>query len=1037
MVMKNNFFYSIFPLRLKIRYCILISCFLMSFVVLSQNHRVVGNVYDSNGVPIIGATIKIKSSSLGTVTDEKGQFIFENLDPNAILEISYVGYQNLEYPVNNQTNLSIELNEDTELLDEIVVVGYGTQRKVNLTGAVTSIDISKVAETRPLTNLSTSLAGLAPGLFVRSSNNDPGSSASLLVRGQGTLSNSAPLVIIDGVEGDISRIAPQDVANISVLKDAASSAIYGSRAANGVILITTKRGELGKIVINYDGYYSSQSVSKKMPFVSNSVRYMELTNEAAKNSNMAQVFSNENIELWRQNEGGDPLLWPNSDWNDMLFRSTSVMNHNFSASGGTESLKSYISFNYSSSPGIIENTGYERYSVRSSNQLTVTPWLEIGLNLNGTITDKDRGSSRLASMFENSTTAVPTVVARHPDGRFGATNNSEDNPGASAPNVLDRIGDDNSHTVNTKLYFNLNPIEGLNMDGSYNYNFFVNKLTTIPVQIDKWNFQTNTISAPGSNTVLFVENQESRNVRNFMDFTTSYEKNVLNDKLYYKVMIGASQEQYKAETFFASKQNLIDAGLTQIDAATGAMNATGNLTDWAMASVFGRVNLSWLDRYLFEFNVRRDGSSRFLENNRWGTFPSASAAWRISEEPFLDAANEEWLDNLKLRVSYGSLGNNATSNYESIPILGVAKYVLNNVPTLGFYQPRIANSNLTWETTTVSNLGIDFGFFKNKLSGSIDVYDKFTHNILINLPAPFVHGNAGLPTQNSAQVRNRGLEVNLGWRDNIDEFGYFFETNFSYNKNKVEKFKGDEYSLNGIYMIKEGLPINTAYILEVDRIVQTQEDLNLVQQMVDNAQLDENGNKMSAFPFGIPKMGDFLYKDTNNDGLINDNDRVNVGSGSNPLFFYSFSIGANYKGFDASVFMDGVGGTKEYFSNDFYTPILRWTRIINGEIADGRWYEGRNTPATYPRLMMEGNTLNLRSSDFWYKSNSFFKIRNIQVGYTLPQNVVSKIDVTRLRLYVGLENYFTFSKWNGLDPEVPGMNYPSMKQAVFGINLTL
>ena len=322
-------------------------------------------------------------------------------------------------------------------------------------------------------------------------------------------------------------------------------------------------------------------------------------------------------------------------------------------------------------------------------------------------------------------------------------------------------------------------------------------------------------------------------------------------------------------------------------------------------------------------------------------------------------------------------------------------------------------------------------FFKGRL------YNKLTDDILISLPAPAVHGTSSIPKQNSAEVENKGMEVTLSWKDEINDFNYFVETNFTFNKNKVTKFKGDEYSLSGTQMIKEGLAINTDYVLKVDRIVQTQADLDLVQQMIDNAPLDPKTNaKMNPFPFGTPQMGDFLYKDMNGDGLVNSDDRVNVGDGPNPQLMYSISLGASYKGFDFSVSMDGVSKIKQFFYNTYYTPQLRWSRIINREVADGRWYEGRTTPATYPRFMLEGDSRNLQSSDFWLQDASYFKIRNIQLGYSLPQNLISRIDLTRLRIYGGLENYFTFTKFKGMDPEVPGMAYPSMKQIVLGINLS-
>lgn len=1004
----------------------------------AQNKAVRGVVTDNQGTPLPGVTIRVQGMNLGTMTDMNGQFTLSNVPSNGKLEVSYIGMVTQVLDIEGRSSLDVRLTEDVESLDEVVVVGYGSQKKVNLTGAVSSVDIGKVAVSRPITNLSSGLVGLASGLYVRNGSNDPGNNASLLIRGQGTLNNSSPLIIIDGVEGDISRIPPQDIENISVLKDAASSAIYGSRAANGVILITTKQGKRGKLSINYDAYYAAQKVGHLMPFVSNSVEWMELINEAAKNSKQSQIYSDKNIQLWKEHANDDPILWPNSSWNDGVFRTANTMNHNLSASGGTEKIQSFISFNYANNPGIIENTAYSRYSIRANNKMQVTPWLNVGMNLHGTLTDKERGSSNLSSMFTNSILAIPTVTVKHPDGRLGGTQNIEDSQVARSGLAYVRAlsGKNVSHTFNGRFFASLTPLKGLTIDGSYNYSFYVNKLTTIPQPIDLWNFQKEMLVEKGQRVNITVTNQESRYVRNFMDLTASYEKTFWG-RLTARLMLGGSQEQYVSESFSASRSGLIDPALTQLNAATGDATASGGLSDWSMRSYFGRLNLNWDERYLFEANFRRDGSSRFIGDNRWGNFPSFSAAWRISEEPFMKLLRSQWLDNLKIRVSYGSLGNNSVGNYEAIPVLGSTKYVLNNLPVVGFYQSSIANSNLTWESTSVTNVGIDWSLWKNRFSGSLDLYHKMTNDILISLPAPFVLGTAGLPKQNAAKVRNRGLELSMSWKDKIGGFGYSIATNITYNRNKVIKFKGDEASYSGTTMLKEGLPINIQYLLKVDRIVESQADLDLIQKMIENAPIDESTNKKkNPFPFGTPQLGDLLYKDMNGDGLVNLDDRVTMGHGPNPSWIYGISLSGDYKGFDASISMDGVLGIKQYFYNSYYTTQLRWSRIVNRDVANGRWYEGRTTPATYPRFVLEGDNRNFQSSDFWLEDVSFLKIRNIQLGYSLPSSIISHANLTRFRLYVGLENYFTFTKFKGMDPEVSGMNYPSMKQAVFGINLS-
>lgn len=991
--------------------------------------EVTGKVTDSLGNPLIGVTIKAKEGGTGTVTDANGNYSITVPD-DAMLVVSYVGYQTQEVSVNGRTEINIELKASVSELNQLVVVGYGTQKKKDLTGAVSSIDISKVVETRPVTNLSSALVGQAPGLYVRSGNGDPGHNASLLIRGQGTLNNSSPLVIIDGVEGDISTISLYDIANISILKDASAAAIYGSRAANGVILITTKRGQKGKFTISYNGYIAIQTVGHLMPLVDNSIKYMELVNEAAKNSGLAQVFSDNNIQMWKDHEGDDPLLWPNTNWADGLFRKVTTINHNISGSGGTDKLTTYMSFNYAESPGLIENTGYDRYSFRSHSQLQATKWLKVGMNLNGVHTDKDRGSEVLGAMFINSILAVPTVVPRAPDGRYGGTNNSEDNPAALSPifyvNALK--GSNRTNAFTSRFYANITPVEGLNIDGSYSFDLSNHKITSIPTQNDRWNFQTNTILVSGKKD-LFVRKQHSYSTRNFMDGNISYEKTFL-DKLYIKLMIGGSQEKYISEYLTVTRKGLINENLDQINAATKDPTASGSLNgDWGMRSYFGRLNLSLDEKYLAQFNLRRDGSSRFTPSSRWGNFPSGSVGWRISEEPFMKSVKDSWLNELKVRASYGVLGNNAIGDYETVPALTPIRYVFGKMPADGFYQARISNSGLEWESTYITNIGLDFSLLNHQLSGSLDLYNKLTKNILIDLPAPNVNGTVGIPPVNSAQVRNRGFELTLNWKDKIGDVEYFMNANFTYNKNKVVKFKGDDYSLSGTKMIKEGLPINTQYLWIVDRIVQTEKDEQKIQDMVDNAPTGEN-----PFPFGKPELGDFFYKDLNGDGVVDAEDRKNVGNGQNPLYFYSFNLGANYKGFTISVFFEGVGGLETYFLNSYYTPSIRWTRIINEEIADDRWYEGRTTPATYPRLLLN-DSKNARPSNFWLSDMSYLKIRNIQIGYTLKSKVLQKVHISKAHFYISLENYFTFTRYKGLDPEVNGVGYPNIRQAVLGLNV--
>jgi len=534
-----------------------------------------------------------------------------------------------------------------------------------------------------------------------------------------------------------------------------------------------------------------------------------------------------------------------------------------------------------------------------------------------------------------------------------------------------------------------------------------------------------------------------------MDGIAKY-KNKLFEKLNYEVMVGASQEYFKDGWFAASKLDLVDPSLTVLNAATMDASASGNITDWAMRSFFGRINLSWDDKYLLEANLRTDGSSRFMSGkSRWGTFPSASFGWKVSSEDFYDI---KWMPNLKFRASYGALGNNGTSdesfrknaninNYEYQALYNPTNYVLNNQLYVGFAQTVLSNALLTWENTYILNAGLDFDLFNYKLGGSIDVFNKVTDNILINLPAPLVVGNATIPRTNAAKVRNNGVELNLTYRDKIgDNFKFNIGGNFTFIDNKVVKFKGNDKSISGSNLLQEGYAINTQYILLTDRILQTDADMQLVQQMIDNAPIDPNTNqKVNPFAsYGTPKKGDLLYKDTNGDGVINDNDRVPVGHGTAPRMTYGFNMGFDYKGFDFSVNAYGSLGNKivQSYRNHANKQANYTTRILD------RW-TGEGTSSTIPRVT-ETN-VNWQFSDLYIQDGDFLRISNVTLGYDLSKLIKWKY-ANQIRFYVQGQNLFTFTKYDGMDPEigygtdgwVSGIDlgyYPRPRTVLFGLNV--
>lgn len=1019
-----------------------------------QQKEISGTVVDATGEPIIGANVVVKGTTNGTITDIDGKFTLK-VPTECTIVISYIGYNSQEIKVTSSTTqLSVKLKEDSETLDEVVVVGYGVQKKVNLSGSVSSVNVAELSESRPITNVSHALAGMAAGVNVQSASNQPGNDdATIQVRGQGTLNDSSPLVIIDGVESSINSVSPQDIEAMSVLKDAASAAIYGSRAANGVILITTKQGKAGSMKIDYNGYVSfiSPTIPSSMNPVSNYADYMELINEGYERSDINAPFPTSVIEEWRNDNGQNPLLYPNTNWLEDTFRNAVAHNHVLSMSGGSEKIRFYSSFGYQNNPGVMENTGFEKFSGRINVSADVKPWLSLGVQANGYVSnmdpaanyDKSDATTAVSEVFKYASATTPGMVFRAPDGRYGAVNNTYDAAQSSVNNPLKRLNavDGNIRKTNMRARFfgTLKPFKGFSITASYTYEFLDEDRSRKPVFIDSWNFQTNTITATTrGRTSLY--NYDGKTQRFFGDVVARYESRFANDRLGLNAMLGASQERYYTHNFSASKYDLIDLSLNVMNAAIGEASASGSSAEWAMRSFFGRVNLDWENKYLLELNLRADQSSRFLSNKRTGYFPSASVAWRMEQEPFMANLVEKGLSNLKLRLSYGSLGNNSVGNYDALatyanrPSSGTAyNYVLNNALVLGLAQARLANPELTWESTYMTNVGVDFGFLNNRLTGTVDYFHKRTKDILINLPAPMVHGTATIPKQNSATVTNQGVELTLGWQDKVGDFSYGVSGNFTYVKNIVNKYKGTDkggMTISGANVIWEGHPINSQYLLQVDRIIQTDEDLAIVKDM-----LAKNPNAFDAF--GTPQKGDFLYKDVDGNGVIDLNDRSIVSDGPNPKFQFGLNLNAAWKGIDFSILFQGQAGAEIYWQNDLVnTSSVRQGYQLNKEVCDGRWYEGR-TDATYPRLLEYQDQRNKQVSDFYLENLSFLKIRNIQLGYTLPKAWTNKLTLDRIRVYASMENFFTFTSFRGFDPELGAdLSYPAMKNMVVGINVT-
>lgn len=937
----------------------------------------------------------------------------------------------------------MQLIEDSQNLDEVVVVGYGTQKKVNMTGAVASVKVDALGD-RPITNATDALAGLAAGLSVTNSGgNTPEFEAQTIrIRGQGTLNDSSPLVVIDGMTGNnISDINPQDIESISILKDAASSAIYGSRAANGVILITTKKGSEGSSRITYSGNVSFEKIANRLNLVTDYADYMEIQNAGLVVNGQAPRFSQGKIDEWRNDAGQNPTVYPNTDWQDHIYRSPSVVqNHNISAIGGTKTVRYNMSFGYINNPGMIYNTNYRRYQLRSNIEADIKPWLKVGTNIYGFVDTNNPSADNAAAGGDvifgyGAFNTVPGMTLYDPEtGLYGGIQNPEE-VNVSNANPYRRMWFYKSEfPIRTrravaKVYGQLKPIKGLTIDASYSYNYWNRNIEHHLCDRNLYRFTMDGPVLLREGVVrTYIRKYNYRNTFRTSDVTARYDFQW--DKLDASAMIGASQEYNKYEYEYFRRYDLADESLTGMDAGATLGPEGGYYTEWAMRSYFGRINLAWDDKYLLEFNLRSDGSSKFAPDQRWGWFPSLSAGWRISQEKFMEDY-QDWLSQLKLRASYGSLGNNATTSYYMYQSLfSPVNHVLNNTATSGMAQTALSNANLTWETTYMTNIGIDFGFLNSRLSGSMEWFNKDTKGILISLPVPLEHGTAAVPNQNAGEVNNRGVDFELNWNDRIGKVNYSVGLNFGFVNNKVTKFQGDVSSINGVYKIQEGKPINQLYVLQVDRIVRDEQDMAYVQSLV-----DQNPDYFATYQ--RPELGDFLFKDSNNDGKLDADDRVEIGHGDMPRFTYGANLGLSWNGFDLSMLLQGVGNYQVYYNNQAFRFVTVLGQSLIKDITDNAWTPENPYNSKYPILRNNANSKNQVASDAFVHNAAYLCCKNLQLGYTVPKRVSQKFFVENLKVYTSIDNLFTISSFPGLDPEIAAnVGYPSIRQYSVGINVS-
>lgn len=994
--------------KFYIRYLkLLLLLLFLSNHAFAQNVQVKGRVLDSTDrSPLIGVTINAKGKSISTITDKNGDFSI-TAPAASILAFTYVGYLSKEVAIENQAILNVVLNPAASKLNEVVVVAYGTQKKINLTGAVSSISGDKL-EGNPATSVTATLEGRLPGVTITQTSGQPGrENTSILIRGMGTMNNAQPLVIVDGLESSLDDISPNDIQNVSVLKDASSASIYGSRAANGVILVTTKRGKAGAPQINYNTYYGWQKPIGLPQHVS-SGQYATLINEGEVNAGLAPQYSSDEINKYFS--GADPYNYPNTNWVNLLLKgSGATLDHNLSFAGGTDMARYRLSFEYYNQDGLVNNTNHKRYNVRINLDSKANKWLTIGLNSGLSKNDVDSPVSPygdITQFFRQVNRIPPTVPNKLANGSWARS--IDGNPIAWAQEG-GLANSQISHLLGS-TFAEIAIIKGLTLKGiaGIDYSFSDNK-----THIQTVAYGDGSVQGPNS-----VDDYLLRNSTTSLQSILNYNKKIAKHDI--KVLLGASKESNVINIDEGYRKNLPTNGLDQLAAGSSiGWTNNGQTDEDKLSSFFGRFNYDFNNKYLFEANLRRDGSSKFAAGNRWGTFPSFSAGWRVSEEDFMKSL--KWLSSLKLRASWGKLGNDRISNYQYLSKIALGQnYDFGGVLTDGAATVEASNDHITWETTTELDFGLDADLFNNNLlSVSIDYYNRYTDNILTSVPVSAVFGLPA-PIVNAGAMRNRGLEIQLQHNNNFGDFRYNLSFNAAYNKNRVEKFSNPS---KGNTIRIEGQPWDSFYGYQWTGYFQT----------------DQQAASSPHQP-GAPVMaGDLRFKDQNNDGKIDGNDRVVLGN-TIPIITYGFNIGLQYKNFDLSSFFQGAGKVNRTLGTEAEWPFVNGANALTMHLDRTIVQGGKIVQQGYfPRTLIN-QTHNQVESSFTVLNSSYLRLKNCQLGYNLPIQWLSHMKIAKARIYMSGQNLLTFTKFpSGFDPELPegsgAYTYPQIKFYVFGLDI--
>ena len=967
-----------------------------------------GKVQAPDGTALAGVSIVDKGSKQGTTSNTAGEFELEISSFPTSLSFTLVGYIPFEQEVKSNQALKISLKPAISDLDEVVVVGYGTQKKVNLTGAVAVVKADQLTK-QPVGQASAALQGAAPGLTVTQASGQPGKDlGNLRIRGIGTLGDANPLVLIDGVEGNINNVNPNDIANVSILKDASSAAIYGSRAANGVILVTTKRANVDEVSVNYNNYVGWQKPTEMTKMVGG-LDHMNLLNEAYTNTGKSPIFTQQMIDQYTAGMGEDPDRYPNTDWQGLTMKDNAFMNnHYLSAQGGSEHVKVLGSLGYFDQAGIIENTNFRRYNFRLNSDIKLSNKISTAIDFFFTKAELKEPSSGTGSIFHWMRRIPANQAGLLSTGQYGEGWNGE-NPIAKA-----RDGGLNLENPMTSI-FNIDlkykPIEGMTINLVYAPKYEIkHKKNFINTIQSYYHDGSKAYLTPQRNSLTESYNQYWYNN---LRAVVSYDK-TFNKDHNFSLMTGFQQEDQQDNFLSAYREVFLIPELQEINAGNRDNNLTaGNASHWSLRSVFGRFNYNYKGKYLVEANARYDGSSRFAVGNKYAFFPSFSAGWRISEESFMESLSTV-VDELKLRASWGRLGNQNIGLYPFAAFfnLGSNNYVFGETIHTGAALSSLANPEIRWETTTVSNLGLDLVLWKN-FGITADYYFRKTSGILLQLDIPKILGQ-NPPYQNAGVVENKGWDVSLTYNNAIGELKYNVAVNLSDVKNKVLDMHG--VVRTGLTVNHEGHPIGSLYGYEAIGLFNTADEV-----------------ASHAKQFGTVAPGDIKYKDQNQDGKIDQADEIIMGSPI-PRYSYSTNLSLAFKGFDLAVFLQGVGKADGYLYGQGIMPFYQGGTIQ--EQHKDRWTTD-NPQASFPRYAFN-ETNNIQNSTFWMKNAAYLRLKNVTLGYSVPLPQSGNMPLRALRLFASGQNLFTKTNfWKGYDPEGPigtGGWYPQMKVYSFGLS---